>query len=269
MSKPRDLETSELVGRAASVARGDPAAESEARWELVRELQARPEEAVFRAAVGWCGARELALRCLGADVLGQLGYEASYPFARQSAPVLGALFGDANAAAVASALVACGHLGVGDTAAVCALAEHADEGVRLAVAICLGGREAPQAISTLIALSSDADRDVRNWATFGLGSVSERDAPAIRDALAARLSEEDHEIRGEAILGLARRGDRRATKAILAELGAGASVLVIEAAGVVGDAAFVPELEALLAENPGDGAVLDALQRCRAATASA
>lgn len=244
MSKLADLETAELVDRAAAVAREDPAGNTALRWKLLHELQRRAEDDVFRAAAAWCGSREVALRCLGADVLGQLGITVR-PYARDSAPLLGALLDDDHPEAIASALIACGHLGVGESAAICMHARHADPGVRLAVAICLGGRESPESLATLAALCGDEDRDVRNWATFGLGSACRSDTPGVRDALAARLAEDDEEIRGEAILGLARRGDRRVTE----------------------DAAFVPALEALLADNPGDGDIADALRRCRVAPA--
>ena len=75
-----------------------------------------------------------------------------------------------------------------------------------------------RAIAALIELSSDPDYDVRNWATFGLGSQIDTDTPAIREALWARLEEPEDEVRGEAWVGLARRGDVRVAAALLREL---------------------------------------------------
>lgn len=73
-------------------------------------------------------------------------------------------------------------------------------------------------INKLIQLSRDTDREVRNWATFGLGSQVDTDIPAIREALFARREEKDDEIRAEALVGLARRGDIRVAAALLNEL---------------------------------------------------
>ncbi|PYR46312.1 MAG: hypothetical protein DMF89_22535 [Acidobacteria bacterium] len=121
------------------------------------------------------------LRCLGADVLGQLGFEEQCPFADEATPVLVALLDDAEATVVSSALVALGHLGTGDCAGICALAGHESEEVRHSVAYCLGTRDEPVARQTLTLLSRDSDPDVRDWATFGLGTLSDfgqrRDTP--------------------------------------------------------------------------------------------
>ncbi len=54
-------------------------------------------------------------------------------------------------------------------------------------------------------MTADADADVRNWATFGLGSLSEANTKEIRAALWARVDDPHDETRGEALLGLARR----------------------------------------------------------------
>lgn len=75
-------------------------------------------------------------------------------------------------------------------------------------------QEAPLAIQSLVELSADPDRDVRNWATFGLGLVN-ADSGTIRDELMARVCELDDEISGEAIVGLAKRGDIRVVQPLL------------------------------------------------------
>jgi HEAT repeat protein len=99
------------------------------------------------------------------------------------------------------------------------LSRHSDARVRYAAVSSLCGHDDKLSVEAMIACSSDADRDVRNWATFGLGSQIDTDTPAIRDALLARLEEKDDEIRGEALVGLACRGDTRVVAALLKELG--------------------------------------------------
>src|SRR5439155_3515581 len=110
---------------------------------------------------------------------------------------------DAEITVVSSALVALGHLGTGDAVSIASLVSHASEDVRYAVAYCLGARDEPIARKTLIILSHDSDPDVRSWATFGLGTLSNIDSEDIRLALLARLSDLDSDVRGEAMRGLA------------------------------------------------------------------
>lgn len=130
---------------------------------------------------------------------------------------------------------------------------HADEGVRFGVVMGLLTLEDELAVQTLIELSTDADADVRDWATFGLGSQIELDTPAIREALVARLSDEDEDTRGEAMVGLARRHDSRMVAPLLTDLEHGYSgSLTLEAATEIADPLLYPALLALQTTWEGD-----------------
>jgi HEAT repeat protein len=94
---------------------------------------------------------------------------------------------------------------------VLGLRDHPDAAVREAVAFALGGRSGDDVLAALIALSADDAVDVRDWATFALGTLAEDDGEPLRDALAARLEDPDEDTRLEAVHGLALRGDPRAT----------------------------------------------------------
>ena len=49
------------------------------------------------------------------------------------------------------------------------------------------------------------NKDLRDWATFGLGVQGSSDSFAIRDALLERLSDADQDVREEAMVGLGKR----------------------------------------------------------------
>lgn len=128
--------------------------------------------------------------------------------------------------------------------AILNFAEHPSPDVREAVAYSVSGSNTRKATDALIQLSQDTDPDVRNWATFALGSEFRTDSPALRKALYARVKESDHEIRNEAICGLAVRKDPRAFRLIKNELNqTHISYLAIDAADALGDARLYPILQ--------------------------
>jgi HEAT repeat protein len=122
-------------------------------------------------------------------------------------------------------------------------ARHPDAVVRGAVVGALLTHREPAAVDTLLELSRDADDDVRDWATFGLGTQlgptdpenrteeSFVDTPALRDALAARLDDPHLDTRCEAVVGLAMRRDPRALSVLKQEIAKGPEApLYLEAA---------------------------------------
>jgi HEAT repeat protein len=248
-----------------AAATGTPADDdAEGYWCCVAELHRRTDPAVFEACALWATSAEPRSRKASADVLAQLGFPEKHPFAGPSQAILERLLGDADIGTVKAALMALGHLGVGELSAIVRHAAHASEEVRRAVVHALLSRDEPSARETLIELSRDADTEVRNWATFGLGSMSEGDSPEIRAALVARLTDADEETRGEALVGLAERKDPRVIPAIAGELAQeGVGPLAIEAARKMPHPSLLPGLEALLKADPDDPDIVAAIAACR------
>jgi HEAT repeat protein len=73
-------------------------------------------------------------------------------------------------------------------------------------------------VATLLTLMEDADEDVRDWATFGLGVLGDEDSAEIRDALYLRLNGSNADVREEALIGLAKRHDTRGLATLLKAL---------------------------------------------------
>lgn len=199
-------------------------------------------------------------RVTGAAVLAQLGWGRAC-FHDESVEVLLRLVGDPDERVIVAAAYALGHRrSVRGIPVVLPLIYHPNAGVRYAVVHALTGQEEGAALAGLIVLAGDADRDVRNWAAFGLGTLSDMDTPEIRDALAPLLDEPDAEIRGEALIGLAKRHDPRAAPALMRELvGSFHGNWCLEAAELLGRPELLPLLLELRAKIcPKDEAAFSA-----------
>lgn len=187
-------------------------------WDLIYTLQERATRDVFEAAVAWCRSPSPPLRRLGVEVLGELGLDASFPFARESEPVLLPLLQDVDTTVVEAAALALGTLGAEDTATLCRVAGHPAASVRAAVARSLCDLAGQGVIPTLITLTRDPRADVRQLATSGLGGRDREDTEDVRLALVERLEDTDAETREEAIFALAQLGDDRVDAALRAAL---------------------------------------------------
>jgi HEAT repeat protein len=185
-------------------------------WSAVRILQHRISASLLikmRELILQGGERQ---RQLAADVIAQ-GRAKDKAFSGECVQLLLDVLKREESPKVLSAI--CNALGhhrsVNAVDALAKLQVHPDAAVRLAVVHGLSCQDNPVAITALISLSADSDREVRNWATFGLASLTEVDSIPLREALLARTTEGDEEILGEALVGLALRGDMRVIQPLL------------------------------------------------------
>lgn len=244
---------------------------SEAYWTIVRAGHSSQPEHLFPICAVWSAHADPFWRRSAIDILAQLGSER--PMRDASLPIMVRHLDDDDETVVASALYAIGQLApqapVYEAATLqrlAALTTSESVEIRRAAVSALMAPSFPDGIDLLIALSRDEDREVRDWATFGLGSISTLDTPAIRDALLARLEDEDVETRQEAMLGLAVRKDSRADVTIRRELEEDRfSSLVADAIAERPDAHYVALLESYLGASPDDEDIRRAHQACRSA----
>jgi HEAT repeat protein len=95
---------------------------------------------------------------------------------------------------------------------------HPDADVRYALTHSLGGMEEDAAVEALCRLSYDPDTGIRSWATFGIGTLTNRKTELIHNGLVARLEDKDDEVRGEALVGLTERCETCVVSAFMQEL---------------------------------------------------
>jgi HEAT repeat protein len=240
--------TEELVGLALDEK------DEDAAWDLITALHFRGTREVLTAAERLCAGPTAAERELGATILGQLGVpDRSFP--DECFECLARTVRAETDPDVLQAIgVAFGHLD--DPRCIELLLPfkaHPDETVRWGVVQGISGHDFPEAIEALIGLSQDEDEEVRDWATFGLGSLIDTDTPEIREALWARLSDSYEDARAEALTGLARRKDPRTVDLLLKELAADdVDIMVIDAAEELGDSRLLPALKRLKKHWPED-----------------
>ena len=165
-------------------------------------------------------------------------------------------------------VVALGHLG--DARAlpvVLAQVEHPDAPVRYSVAWALPGllpsdeviAEDHASAGALARLTEDEDDEVRDRATFALGSLIAVDGTWTRSILRQRLTDPDEETRHEAIIGLAARHDPAVVSLVADALDAReVTPRMLEAAERLRDPRLIPTLDALYARPEVDETSLTA-----------
>lgn len=196
----------------------DPDREDEGYWKPIAILQRRLPR-IFSQAEALSRSADLRCRDAAATILGQgrVGEKCAEPECVRI--LLQMLRVEQDPQVLSSIASALGHhRDASVVEPLTRLSAHSDPRIRMAAVSSLCGHDDCRAIKALVDGTSDPDRDVRNWATFGLGSQIDTDTPVIRETLLARTEDEDAEIRGEAIVGLARRGDVRVVAALLKEL---------------------------------------------------
>jgi HEAT repeat protein len=243
--------------------------DEDCRWELIGGIVRDCPDDVLQLCLRVLRDAAAHERTLGADVLGRLvGID---PGARPAAltALLDALSVETDSCAVASIVAALGHIGSADALGrIVPLAGNSDAGVRLAVAFAVATLS-PQPLSrdvrfALIKLSGDAEPEVRDWATFGLGTLSSDDGPDVRAALLARTEDAYHTTRAEALFGLAVRRDPRAVPHLIRALESPAVVgLELDAAAEARDPRLLPALWALQRAGLADAVrIRRAIDRC-------
>lgn len=211
---------------------------SDRHWCAIVELQLRGSPHTLGFAQRLAGSASWRRRSLGLYIASQLrqrkhdGDFGSIEYAMdETQSLLLAGLHDAHDEVVRAAVSGLGHrphpAALGE---LLRLSTHRNALLRWDVAVALGRYPEPAAIEALLRLAGDADDLVRNWATFGLGSMQDADTPEIRELLWKNLQDRDPEVRGEALVGLAERGDPRATDYLAEHLNADCRVFELDAA---------------------------------------
>ena len=198
--------------------------------DVMEQIRQRPIASALPFAHAWSTSKSWAQRAAAAEMLAQRNdEEISESTLSHVSHVLLQLTSDPDHRVVSAALGALrdrleqpypeklfSHL-----QAVCAT--HPDRDIRYAFVDQLfpGSPQTEQGFAAVIAMSADADSEIRSDCCFKLGDLAamlDYDSHAIREALLARIDDPDAIVRSFAIEGLALRQDRRALPALARDL---------------------------------------------------
>ncbi|WP_067060964.1 HEAT repeat domain-containing protein [Roseateles chitosanitabidus] len=219
-------------------------------WRSIEELQRRGSFSMLARLASLADSPNARHRAVALSVAAQLMRRVDgewTPFAEdETQRLLLQGLSDPHPDVVRAAVAGLGHRPHGASVdALLRLATHRDERMRWQVAVALGSYEEPEAIAGLIALSTDPSDEVRDWATFGLGTLRMDDTPEIRAALRRNLDDIDEDVRGEALVGLARRHDEGIVERLMARLTPDCHLYELDAAVALADPRLLAPLQTL------------------------
>lgn len=243
-------------------------------WRAIVELQRRGSPKTLALATAMSRRASWRQRSLGLYVASQLrqrgaAFSPAYALEATQALLLAGLH-DARDEVVRAAVSGLGHrphpAALDD---LVRLSSHRNSLFRFSVAVALGSYQEHAATEALLRLMRDPDSDVRDWATFGVGTMQTADSPEIRAALWVNLKDKDAEVRGEALVGLAERRDERVVEYLQMHLGPDCRVYELDAARMLGDVRLLTSLQTIagaLDENEKSGywfeSLSDAIAAC-------
>ena len=223
-------------------------------WNYIRELRKRKSKDIYEKVIKLTTSIDNNKKVIGINILAQFGYPRNHK-KQILKTYFNLLKSESNLKVISSILYGIGHNNEGLTEnqidLICRFQTSRSATIRYSLTFALLGVKNKNAINTLIKLSRDKASDIRNWATFGIGSQTEADNIEIRDALWERVTDIDKNTRDEAIAGLAIRKDRRVKEILKKELDVADtfSSLTLEAIEHFNDKEFIELIEQKIHKN--------------------
>lgn len=229
-------------------------------WDNISALRKIVTEEVFDRAFQLANSTIEKEKIIGIDVLVQLGHTPRFRQKETLVLCFKLLEQKQPSEVLSSILYGIGHNNENITKhqadKLCIFKDHPTSEVREGLVFALLKIEYYTPINTLIFLSKDKIADIRNWATFGLGTQIEKSNKKIINALWERVDDTDEETKMEAIVGLAKRNEN-VKNVIIKELTQQDEFgsLLFEAIEIVNDIDFLPYLEKILQETKNDESI--------------
>jgi hypothetical protein len=217
-------------------------------WENIRELRRRPNKEVYNRAYKLAKSKVDKEKIIGINILAQLGFDPRFEKEKTLKLYFEILENEKDDEVILSLLHAIGHnnekLTKKQISKLIEFKNHKNKDVRYSLVSALPSVDNLKVIETLIELSEDKFSAIRNWATFGIGTLNEVTNDRILKALWNRTKDKHQETRFEAIKGLANRKQVAVKEQIINELKGGKyTILLFDAIIELNDKEFIPYLE--------------------------
>lgn len=191
-------------------------------WDNISELRKRPNAEVYNRAYELCTSSIEKEKIIGIYVLAQLGFNPRMNKSKTVRLYIELLKGKQSPKVIEAILSSIGHNNDGLSkkyiTELVRFREHRYSDIRFGLTLAVSGIENEEAIKTLIHLSNDNHPEVRNYATWSLGTQLDINSVIVLEALWNRIEDTDRATRFEAIYGLAKRKDHRIKEQLLVEL---------------------------------------------------
>ncbi|BDD05557.1 hypothetical protein [Aureibacter tunicatorum] len=217
-------------------------------WKNIQELRSRATEDIYKQAYILAKSDTEKHQKIGIDILAQLGYS---PRLRQQETIdlyFELLNSIKSLEVLFSLLFGISHnndnLNDSQVSQLVRFKNHKDKNIRYSLTHALNGINNGKSIQALIELTEDKYAPIRNWATFGLGTLCYDTNEQIIEALQKRTKDKHQETKLEALVGLAERNVTSIKGEIIKELKGGEfGTLLFEAITLLNDKDFIPYLE--------------------------
>mgnify|MGYP005992427999 CR=1 FL=1 len=229
-------------------------------WNNISELRKRATEEIYDQAYELAKSQNDKNKIIGIDVLAQLGFEPRIWQQKTVALYFKLLENGQNDDVLFSLLFGISHnnenLTEKQVVKLTELKNSKNKDIRYSLVHALSTIENPKAIETLIELSEDTFSSIRNWATFGIGTLIAKNDDQILNALWKRTKDKHQETKLEAIVALANRNEIEVKAQIIAELKNGEyGTLLFDAINTLKDKDFIPYLESNLKSAKKDSGI--------------
>ncbi len=219
-------------------------------WDCIFALRKRKTSRIYALSLELLESKQAGAEKLAINILAQLGTDQFRKQKKVKALLLRLLMQPKRSKLISTLLLALGHnndhFSRKTIEKIATFRKSNKKKVRYAVSFALLGVENPKAVNTLIYLSKDKCKFIRDWSVFGLANVLAVDSKKLRKALWARVSDKDKTTRLEAILGLASRNDRKIIDVIHQEIEQGDfGVLLFDAIQEIGNLETLAKLNQL------------------------
>ena len=229
-------------------------------WDNIAELRKRKTEDIYNKAFKLAKSKNNKNKIIGIDILAQFGFN---PRIRQKETInlyFEILECKPNDAILFALFFAISHnnknLAKKQVIKLTEFKNSENKDIRYSLVSALSGIDDLLAIETLIELSKDKFSLIRNWATFGIGTLSDLNNNQIITALWLRTKDKHQETKLEAILGLANRNQVLVKQQIIQELKNGEfGILLFDAVKALNDKDLIPYLEYNLKSAKNDSGI--------------